>query len=80
MASDIRLSEFKKLFKKFDAEMIPNGNGHYRMRRPLPDGTILVYTIPTKHGRFVMSIYLKKARKAMGLSTEDGITDEEFFK
>ena len=47
------------------------------MRR-IVDGGLLLHRIPV-HKNEVKYVYLKQARRAMNLTPEHGVTDEEFY-
>jgi hypothetical protein len=38
-----------------------------------------IYVIPLEHGKQVRDVYLKKARKALRLTEQNGVRDAEFF-
>lgn len=76
MGSPIRFADFKRKFEAFGCSIEPGGK-HFILSRPYK-GVVLKYPIPTKKGRWVLDIYVKKARRAMKLTPDDGVSDEDF--
>jgi hypothetical protein len=52
------------------------GGSHYKFSRQLADG---VYTYPIPHRDVVGKPYLRGLRKQFRLTTDDGISDHEFY-
>lgn len=77
MASDIRLSDFIRWFERLGVTIVPSQSGHYLMKRIL-HGDAISYIFPTLKGRYVRHFYLSKARKALKLTKDDGVGDENF--
>jgi hypothetical protein len=78
MPSDIRLTDFLRWFKRYGVVMTPGKGSHFIMTR-VHDGVYFSYPVPTVNGRYVKFPYLAKARKALRLDAESGVSDEEFL-
>ncbi len=76
MASDIRLSDFKRKFETYGVSIVPGGK-HLKMRKVI-DGVVYTFPLPTIHGRLVKAVYIEKARARFKLTPDDGVSDEEF--
>lgn len=77
MGSDIKLSEFKRRFRRYQVSFHAGGK-HTIMKRTI-DGVEYSYALPTISGRRVKDIYEKKARRRFKLMPKDGTTDEDFY-
>lgn len=76
MGSEIRFADFKRKFAKFGVVIKPGGKHHIMTRSH--EGAQLRYTVPTRSGRYVKDFYVAKARQALKLTPEYGISDEDF--
>ena len=73
----VKRKEFERLFRKYGARLVPGGK-HFRLEREV-DGKLLIYTVALcKGGKEVLEVYVKHGRRALMLTPEDGVTDEDF--
>lgn len=77
MPSNWTLRDFKRVFKKHGVTFRYTKHGHIKMTR-LNHGLTLNYIVPTVSGREVKALYVKKARKALRLSKDNGVPDVDF--
>lgn len=83
MPSDVALADFKRWFAKYGLEFIGGGKHPIKMRGPIRgdnDGAFATYPVPTRGGRFVKYLYVREGRKRFGLTPENGVSDEDFFR
>ena len=79
MPSPIPFHQFKRYFTRYGVKFInPRGGGSHHGMRRIVDGGLLLHRIPV-HKNEVKYVYLKQARRAMNLTPEHGVTDEEFY-
>jgi hypothetical protein len=77
MGSPVKFRDFSRWFAHFDVRLEINKSSHIKMYRII-DGVSHQYTAVV-HKNLVDDVYLKKARKALKLTPEDGVSDEDFF-
>ena len=79
MGSSIPWKQFQAYFTRYGVTFhAPKGGSHWKMFRMM-GGRHRIYVIPLEHGKLVRDVYLKKARKALGLTEQHGVSDAEFF-
>jgi hypothetical protein len=79
MGSSIPWKQFQAYFIRYGVTFrAPKGGGsHWKMFRKIGSKS-RIYVIPLEHGKQVRDVYLQKARKALGLTEQNGVSDAEF--
>ncbi|MBX3438929.1 MAG: hypothetical protein KF861_15670 [Planctomycetaceae bacterium] len=75
----LKLHELRKLLKKFDAwDDASRGRGSHTMFFRVVEGREFSYPIPTNKPD-VAREYVKGIRQKFRLTTDDGVTDRDFY-
>lgn len=78
MPSDWSLRDFERAFRRYGVKFRYTKHGHLKLTR-CNHGLTLIYVVPLVSGRQVKALYVKKVRKALGLTKKDGVADADFF-